>query len=65
MRGYIETKFDEQMNRHGSRHARYWGPAKMTVQALLNAISVNAKRVVKLLAQAAGRSGLRTVEALV
>jgi IS5 family transposase len=49
VRGYIEAKFDEQMNRHGLRWARYWGRAKVTMQVLLNVITVNAKRVVKLL----------------
>ena len=44
------AKFDEQMNRHGLRHARYWGLAKVTAQVLLNALTVNAKRAVKLLA---------------
>jgi IS5 family transposase len=38
------------MNRHGLRHARYWGLAKVTAQVLLNALTVNAKRAVKLLA---------------
>lgn len=52
VRGRIEPKFDEQMNRHGLRHARYWGLAKVTLQVLLNAITVNAKRAVKLLARA-------------
>ena len=50
LRPRIEAKFDEQMNRHGLRHARYWGLAKVTAQVLLNALTVNAKRAVKLLA---------------
>lgn len=51
----IEAKFDEQMNRHGLRRARYWGLAKVTVQVLFNAMAVNLKRAVKLLReQAAG-----------
>lgn len=50
VRPRIEAKFDEQMNRHGLRHARYWGLAKVTAQVLLNALTVNAKRAVKLLA---------------
>ncbi len=49
LRGRIESKFDEQMNRHGLRRARYWGLAKMTVQVLLNVIAVNLKRAVKLM----------------
>jgi IS5 family transposase len=46
----IEAKFDEQMNRHGLRRARYWRLAKVTLQVLLNIITVNLKRVVRLLA---------------
>ena len=53
VRGRIEAKFSEQMNRHGLCHARYWGLSKVTMQVLLNVITVNAKRVVKLLQQAA------------
>jgi IS5 family transposase len=53
VRGRIEAKFSEQMNRHGLRHARYWGLSKVTMQVVLNVITVNAKRVVKLLQQAA------------
>jgi len=54
VRGRIEAKFDEQMNRHGLRHARYWGLAKVTMQVLLNAITVNLKRAVKLVSARAG-----------
>ena len=50
LRPRIEAKFDDQMNRHGLRHARDWGLAKVTAQVLLNALTVNAKRAVKLLA---------------
>ena len=57
VRGRIEPKFDEQMNRHGLRRARYWGRAKVTVQVLLNAITVNAKRAMKRLAQAGRAAG--------
>lgn len=57
VRGRIEAKFDEQMNRHGLRHARYWGLAKVTVQVLLNAITVNMKRAAKLLARALAPPG--------
>ncbi len=49
VRGRIEAKFDEQMNRHGLRRARYRGLAKVTVQVLLNVITVNLKRAAKLL----------------
>jgi IS5 family transposase len=47
----IEAKFDEQMNRHGLRQARYWGLRKVTMQVLLNVITVNLKRAARLLAQ--------------
>jgi hypothetical protein len=49
VRGRIEAKFDEQMNRHGLRRSRYWGLAKVTVQVLLNVITVNLKRAAKLM----------------
>jgi IS5 family transposase len=49
VRGRIEAKFDEQMNRHGLRRARYWGLSKVTVQVLLNVMTVNLKRAAKLL----------------
>ena len=42
VRGRIEAKFSEQMNRHGLCHARYWGLSKVTMQVLLNVITVNA-----------------------
>ncbi len=53
LRSRIEPKFAEQMVHHGLRRARYWGLAKVTGQVLLNAITVNLKRAVKLLARAA------------
>jgi len=61
VRGRIEAKFDEQMNHHELRRARYWGLAKVTVQVLLNAITVNLKRAAKLRQQAAGPPALATV----
>jgi IS5 family transposase len=63
LRARIEAKFDEQVNRHGLRHARYWGRAKVTVQVLLNVITVNAKRAVKLLGRAVPAPEARIVEA--
>lgn len=57
LRSRIEPKFDEQMNQHGGRRARYWGLTKVTLQVLLNAITVNAKRAVKLLARPARAPG--------
>lgn len=50
----IEAKFDEQMNRHGLRRARYWGLTKVTMQVLLNVIAVNLKRAARILAQRGG-----------
>jgi hypothetical protein len=64
VRGRIEAKFSEQMNRHGLRHARYWGLTKVMMQVVLNAIVVNAKRVVRLLQQAASGPPARICEAM-
>jgi IS5 family transposase len=50
----IEAKFDEQMNRHGLRRARYWGLGKVSAQVLLNVITVNLKRAARLLAHRSG-----------
>lgn len=49
VRGRIESKFDEQMNRHGLRRARYWGLMKVAAQVRLNVVTVNLKRVARLL----------------
>ena len=58
VRSRIEAKFDEQMNRHGLRRARYWGLSTVTVQVLLNVITVNLKRAAKLVqARAAPSAG--------
>ncbi|MBI4612089.1 MAG: transposase, partial [Planctomycetes bacterium] len=51
LRGRIEAKFDEQVNRHGMRRARYWGLARVTIQVVLTAITVNLKRAAKLILQ--------------
>jgi IS5 family transposase len=51
VRGRIEAKFDEQMNRHGLRHTRYWGLSKVTMQVLLNVIVVNLKRAARRVSQ--------------
>jgi hypothetical protein len=58
LRPRIEPKFAEQMVHHGLRRARYWGLAKVTGQVLLNAITVNLKRAVQLLARAGGPPGV-------
>ena len=42
----VERKLGEMMNRHGGRHARYWGKPKALVQQLLVATAVNLKRLV-------------------
>ena len=44
----IERKFAEQKKYHGLGTARYWGLAKVTIQALLTCIVVNCKRLAKL-----------------
>jgi len=63
VRSRIEPKFDEQMNHHGLRRARYWGLAKVTVQVLLNVIVVNMKRGAKLLRAAPRRTATVRVAA--
>lgn len=50
----IEHKFAEQKKYHGLTTARYWGLAKVTIQALLTCIVLNCKRVVKLIGAAIG-----------
>ena len=47
-RPHIERKFAEQKRYHGLRQARYWGLAKVTIQALITCIVVNCKRLAKL-----------------
>jgi transposase len=44
----IERKLSELVRRHDLRHARYRGLAKVLRQALLTALTVNLKRMVKL-----------------
>lgn len=44
----IERKLSELVRRHDLRHARYRGLAKVLRQALLTAVAVNLKRIVKL-----------------
>lgn len=46
----IERKINEVMNQHGGRRARYWGHAKLIAQECMTCFSVNAKRILKLLA---------------
>jgi transposase len=47
----VERKLSELVNRHGLRRARYRGQAKVRWQGLLTALVVNAKRIVRLLAE--------------
>jgi transposase len=47
----IERKLGEMARHHGARRARYRGKAKVLAQAALTAISVNIKRMMKLLKQ--------------
>jgi transposase len=44
----IERKLSELVRRHDLRHARYRGLSKVLRQALLTAVTVNLKRIVKL-----------------
>jgi len=46
----IEGKHAEQKDRHGLRRARYWGLAKVHLQAIVTATVTNLKRLAKLLA---------------
>ena len=45
----IERKLSEFVRRHGARHARYRGLAKVLCQQIWTAVVVNAKRIVALL----------------
>ena len=49
----IERKLNEVVRHHDGRRARFRGRAKVLAQAVLTAIVVNVKRMVKLLAQPA------------
>lgn len=49
----IERKLGEVVRHHDARRARYWGQAKVRIQATLTALVVNVKRMVKLLSQKA------------
>ena len=45
----VERKFGEAKQGHGLGHCRYVGEIKFTIQALLTAMALNLKRMVKLL----------------
>ena len=49
----IERKLNEVVRHHNARRASYRGQAKVLTQALLTALAVNVKRMVKLLTQGA------------
>ncbi len=44
----VERKLGEVMNRHGGRHARYFGQAKVLIQETMAGMTTNVKRIVKL-----------------
>ena len=60
VRSRIEAKFDEQMNRHGLRRARYVGLRRVRAQVLWTVVVVNLKRAARLLA---GRARMPTLVA--
>lgn len=60
VRSRIEPKFDEQMNRHGLRRARYVGLRRVRGQVLWTVVVVNLKRAARLLA---GRATMPTLAA--
>jgi transposase len=47
----VERKLGEVVRHHGGRRARYWGQAKVRLQAVLTALVVNVKRMVKVLGE--------------
>jgi transposase len=59
----IERKLGEMVRWHRTRHARYWGQAKIRVQALLTAMVVNVKRIAHLLAAVPEAAAEGTVRA--
>jgi IS5 family transposase len=53
----IERKFGEAKQWHGLGRARYWGKAKVAIQAIMTFLVLNTKRMVKLLASQRNQSG--------
>jgi transposase len=53
----VERKLGELARWHDLRHARYWGRAKVLIQALLTGLVVNIKRMVKLIAGRGSAAG--------
>jgi transposase len=52
-RARIEPKYSEMKHPHGLARARYRGLERVTIQALLTAIVVNLKNLIRLLIEAA------------
>ncbi|MGQ9723107.1 MAG: transposase [Candidatus Jordarchaeum sp.] len=48
-RSLIERRFGGAKRWHGLGRARYWGRAKVAIQALMTFLVMNVKRMVKLL----------------
>ena len=44
----VERKLGEVMNRHGGRHAHYFGRTKVLIQETMAGMATNVKRVVRL-----------------
>jgi len=58
-RARIEPKYSEMKHPHGLERARYRGLGRVTIQALLTAIVVNLKNLIRLLTEAAKKSSQR------
>jgi hypothetical protein len=59
----IERKLSELVRRHDLRHARYRGLSKVLRQALLTGVTVNLKRIVRLIARPPDPESTETVRA--
>jgi transposase len=55
-RAHIEPKYSEMKHSHGLERARYRGLDRVTIQALLTAIVVNLKNLIRLLTEAKKKS---------
>ena len=58
-RARMEPKYSEMKHIHGLERARYRGLERVTIQALLTAIVVNLKNLIRLLTEAAKKSSQR------
>ena len=54
----VERRFGRGKKWHGLGRARYWGKAKVAIQALITFLVMNVKRMVKLLQIQAQEVGL-------